>query len=242
MNSTSSNPSDAEAIRRLLAESGIEETPELSDALTHLRAEARRPAPVPSPELAAFLTPGVTPLRKSRRRGYLLGGAIIAAMAAGTTGVAASNGGLWVTAEDVHDAPAPAQFEQVPAPAPAPVPEPAETDPAALPPVLPAEPAEQVPEPAAPADIPAPAEPDSADSEQHTGKTPESGWGSSGGRSDRPGNGREPGRDDKSRGWEKDQDGPGQHGGKNDKGSGPGRSDDGKDRGGPQHGNGRGSD
>lgn len=243
MNSTSSNPSDAEAIRRLLAESGIEETPELSDALTHLRAEARRPAPVPSPELAAFFTPGVTPLRKSRRRGYLLGGAIIAAMAAGTTGVAASNGGLWVTAEDAHDAPAPAQFEQVPAPAPVPVPEPAETDPAALPPVLPPEPAEQVPEPAAPADTPAPAEPDPADSEQRAGKTPESGWGSPGGRSDRPGNGREPGREDKPRGWEKkDQDGPGQHGGKNDKGSGPGRSDDGKDRGGPQHGNGRGSD
>ena len=241
MNSTSSNPSDADVIRRLLMESGVGETRELSDALLDLRAEARMPAPEPSPELEAFFTPGVTPLKKiSRRRGYMLGGAIIAAMAAGTTGVAATNGGLWITAEDTHDVPAPVEYEQVPAPVPAPTP--IEPDPATLPPVVPATPVEPVPVPAEEAPVPggqAPEEPG-----QHAGKPAESGWNSGSGRRDNPGHGSEADRDGFSQG-QKGQDRPGRPGGNNgqgpgrDKGQdGPGRGDAGKD-GNRGHGSGR---
>lgn len=119
MNGMSSNPGDEEAIRRLLDESDVEATPELTDALRKLRTESRGEAPAPCDELEALFTAGVTPLRKSRRRGFLLGGAVIAAMAAGTTGVAA-NGDFWVTAETSHELPAPVHYEQIPAPAPAP--------------------------------------------------------------------------------------------------------------------------
>jgi len=259
MNSTSSNPNDAEAIRRLLAESGVEETPEISDALTGLRSEARRPAPEPSPELEAFFTPGVTPIRRiSRRRGYMLGGAIIAAMAAGTTGVAATSGELWVTAEDAPDAPVPVNFEQVPAPTPAP----AEADPAAVPPALPAAPEAAAPDPAA--ETPLPDEPVPAGTEESDGEPAESGWnsGSGAGRDGHTGSGRDENRN--APGRDKGQEGPGRPDGKNGQGhgrdsnqgmgrdNGQGRDDAGKDgkggredvRGGPLHGNasGRGSD
>ncbi|MBF4994750.1 hypothetical protein ITX31_11595 [Arthrobacter gandavensis] len=233
INSTSSNPGDAEAVRRLLAESGAEDARELGDALLRLRSEARAPAPEPSPELAAFFTRGVTPLKKiSRRRGYLLGGAIIAAMAAGTTGVAASNGGLWITAEDAHDVPAPVEYEQVPAAEPAP---PAEPEPAP-PPALPSAPVETAP---APAVTPVPAEPAREEAGQQTGQPAEPGNNDGG----IPGRGSEPGRDGSFQG-SKDQDSPGRsnvnegqgpgnnngHGFGRDKGQdGPGRSDAGED-------------
>lgn len=267
MDSMSSNPSDAEAIRRLLAESGVADTHQLGDALLDLRLEARSGAPDPSPELEAFFTPGVTPLRKSsRRRGYLLGGAIIAAMAAGTTGVAATNGGLWITAEDSHEAPAPVEYEQVPAPEPVPVP--AETDPASVP-QLPVEPVETAP---APAETPLPVEPSPDDPGHGTGKLAESGrTDDAGGHRESPGQGSEPGTEGFSQEFN-GQGGPGHSGGNKgqgpgnnngygfgrDKGQdGPGRGDAGKDnkdsknsrdskdsrdgnRGGPQHGHGSG--
>ncbi|MER2133785.1 MAG: hypothetical protein ABS910_03810 [Arthrobacter sp.] len=260
MNSKSSELGDAEAIRRLLAESGVEETPEISGTLVDLRAEARTPPPAPNAELEALFTAGVTPLRKpSRRRGYLLGGAIIAAMAAGTTGVAAANGGLWITAEDAQ-APAPVKFEQVPAPTPAP----ADTDPATVPPALPAAPEEPALGPAA--DNPGPAEPVPAGPEGSDGEPAGSGWngGSGAGRDGHPGSGREENRNGPGR--DKGQEGPARPDGNNEQGHGrdngqgvgrdnnQGRGDAGKDgkgaredgRGGPPHGNGpgggRGSD
>lgn len=258
MNSISSNPSDREAIRRLLAESAVAETPELSDALADLRAEGGASAPAPNPELEAFFTAGVAPLRKpSRRRGYLLGGAIIAAMAAGTTGVAATNGGFWVTAEDSHEAPAPVNYEQVPAPAP----NPAIPDPADVPPAVPADPVEDVPEPEEPVkEIPAPEEPAPAPEQPVSGIMPEEeSWigGAGGWTSERPGQGWELNHGtEKTRGWEKNQDWPGQAAqqnkdNKNQKGNNKdddgrhGRQNTGKpdaNRGGPPHGRGYGSD
>ena len=235
MNSMSSRPSDAEAVGRLLAESGVEETQELTAALTRLRSEASTPAPAPNPELEAFFTAGVTPLhRPSRRRGFLLGGAVIAAMAAGTTGVAAANGGLWITAEDTHEAPPPASFEQVPAPAQ--VPE--QIDPAQMPADLPAEPEETEQEPEADAEVP---EPDPAEAGQLEDGSAEPGWGGvpGTGSGEHPGNGRwpehemqgdspghgapgrdTPGRDESQEGPGKGQGGAGRPGGKDDHGHG----------------------
>ncbi|MBD8042233.1 hypothetical protein H9638_00235 [Arthrobacter sp. Sa2BUA2] len=159
MNSMSSNPNDEEAIRRLLTESGVEATQELEAALLRMRESGREAAPAPCAELEALFTAGVTPLRKStRRRGFLLGGAVIAAMAAGTTGVAATSHDFWVTAETSHEAPAPFTYEEVPAPTPEPplepaIPAPAETAAPAPVPVpaeeTPAEPVPAVPAPAA---------------------------------------------------------------------------------------------
>ena len=254
MTSTSSNPGDREAIRRLLAESGVEETSALSGALADLRAQVPASAPEPSPGLEALFTAGVTPLRKrSRGRGYLLGGAIIAAMAAGTTGVAATNGGFWVTAEDSHEAPAPVNYEQVPAPTTAPagpdpvdVPHagPAEDTPERLPAGEPAESAEQAEpeEPQEPQDD-APAQGADAPGNEHGH-----------GRNSPPGGETGPGfhngrGEDKTYGW---QDWPGQaaehngrgQGGNAGRGDGPGqgRQDAGEDghRGGPGQSGGRG--
>lgn len=199
MNGTSSNPNDAEAVRHLLAESGVEATQELTDALLRLRETGGEPAPVPCAELEALFTAGVTPLRKStRRRGFLLGGAVIAAMAAGTTGVAATNHDFWVTAETSHEAPAPFSYEEVPAPMPEPP-----NDPAASPAAVPAPDGTAQPEPVeeAAADpvpaAPAPAAEQTA-AEETTDKTePGSGanrgWstgdrGDGHGRAERPGN------------------------------------------------------
>lgn len=249
MNSKSSKPGDAEAIRRLLAESGVEETGELSGALADLRAESRTSAPDPGPELEAFFTAGVTPLsRPSRRRGFLLGGAIVAAMAAGTTGVAAANGGLWIKAEDTHEAPASVNFEQVPAPTPAP----AETSPAAVPSVLPASPGETKPEPAE--EEPPAAETVPADAGEPGDGSAEPGLGSGPGadRGEQPGRGPDhdvpgreaPGRDIPGRDGPDNAGRAGGNSGNGNNGYGhgrdnsPGRVDSGKDNSGGRDNNG----
>lgn len=173
MNGTSSNPNDAEAIRHLLAESEVEATQELTDALLRLRKTAGQPAPAPCAELEALFTAEVRPLRKStRRRGFLLGGAVIAAMAAGTTGVAATGQNFWVTAETSHEAPAPFTYEEVPAPTPEPPVDPA-ASPAPAGTVEP-EPVEEAAGDAAPA-APAPAAEEAAAEEAAAETEPGSG-------------------------------------------------------------------
>lgn len=91
-------------IRRLLAESEIEESPELLDGLRRLRFFRAAPAPEPTGELAALLTePAVPPRqRQQRHRGLILSFALAGAMAAGTTGVAASNA-LYLSSESLFD-------------------------------------------------------------------------------------------------------------------------------------------
>ncbi|MBD7995037.1 hypothetical protein H9639_06985 [Arthrobacter sp. Sa2CUA1] len=149
----SSCPNDEEAIRCLLAESGVEATQELEETLRRIRESGREPAPAPCAELEALFSPGVTPLRKStRRRGFLLGGAVVAAMAAGTTGVAATSQDFWITAEASYE-PAPFTYEEVPAPTPEP---PLES--AAVPAADPAAAADPAPS-ADPAGTPAPVKP-----------------------------------------------------------------------------------
>lgn len=151
MSGTPPNPSDEEAVRRLLEETGVEPTAELNEVLLSLREAGKEPAPAAGPELEALLSAGVSPLRKpSRRRGFLFGGAVLAAMAAGTTGVAATSQAFRVTAETSQDVPSPVSFEEIPAPTPTPVPEP---DRSAVPETVP----EAVPDPAASADPAAPA-------------------------------------------------------------------------------------
>ncbi|MCC9205524.1 hypothetical protein [Arthrobacter sp. zg-Y769] len=78
-------------VRGLLAESGVEETPELVEELLALRSESRAPAPEPVGELAALLAGTPVPLRPRARggRGIILGAALIGAMAVGAGGVAA---------------------------------------------------------------------------------------------------------------------------------------------------------
>ncbi|WP_146359306.1 hypothetical protein [Arthrobacter yangruifuii] len=79
-------------VRGLLAEAGIEETPELVEALLALCCESRTPAPEPEGKLAALLSGAPVPLRprRKRSRGIVLGAALIGAMAVGAGGVAAA--------------------------------------------------------------------------------------------------------------------------------------------------------
>lgn len=96
---------DLADVRRLLAECGIEESPELLSTLLRLREIGRGTPPDPSPELAEQFGAQVLPLnpRPPRRRGFLLSAALIGAMAAGTSGVAASNPALSVVSERQDD-------------------------------------------------------------------------------------------------------------------------------------------
>ena len=79
-------------VRGLLAETGVEESPELMEALLALRGQARAEAPEPSGKLAALLDGTPVPLasKSKRGRGIILSAALLGAMAAGATGVAAN--------------------------------------------------------------------------------------------------------------------------------------------------------
>lgn len=89
-------------IRRLLTESGVEESPELLEGLRQLRFYSGASAPVPTGELGQLLSEGPEPAPKRpqrRHRGLILSFTLAAAMAAGATGVAANTGtGLRLTA------------------------------------------------------------------------------------------------------------------------------------------------
>ncbi|WP_104053624.1 MULTISPECIES: hypothetical protein [unclassified Arthrobacter] len=89
-------------IRRLLTESGVEESPELLEGLRRLRFYSAASAPIPTGELGQLLAerPEPAPKRPHRRnRGLILSFTLAAAMAAGATGVAANTGtGLRLTA------------------------------------------------------------------------------------------------------------------------------------------------
>lgn len=79
-------------IRRLLAESAVEESPELLEGLRRLRSFRGSSAPEPTGELAALLQePVLPPARRSRGRVIVLGFALAGAMAAGASGVAAND-------------------------------------------------------------------------------------------------------------------------------------------------------
>lgn len=146
-------------VRGLLAETGVEESPELMEALLALRGQARAEAPEPTGKLAALLDGTPVPLasKPKRGRGIVLSAALLAAMAAGATGVAANPDFL------VRADPAPAiSFtpEDAPTPeraTPEPEPEPAVPEAAAGTPAAPVEAAVPAAEPVAP--VPAPAEP-----------------------------------------------------------------------------------
>ena len=100
----SENELDDLAVRRLLSQSEVEESPELLEGLRRLRSFRAAPAPEPSGRLAALLQGSVTPLPKSsRRRGIALSFALAGAMAAGASGVAASDEVLR-TCESIIDA------------------------------------------------------------------------------------------------------------------------------------------
>lgn len=90
-------------IRRLLDESGVDESPELLAGLQRLRSYTGDPAPVPTGELADMLSEAAKPVHKRpqhRNRGLILSFTLAAAMAAGATGVAANTGtGLRLTGE-----------------------------------------------------------------------------------------------------------------------------------------------
>ncbi|MCC3301103.1 hypothetical protein [Arthrobacter sp. zg-Y895] len=79
-------------VRGLLAEAGVEESPELVEQLLALRMQSRVPAPEPDGELAALFAGNPVPLRPRARRGrgMILGAALIGAMAVGAGGVAAN--------------------------------------------------------------------------------------------------------------------------------------------------------
>ncbi|MCC3266301.1 hypothetical protein MUG94_00880 [Arthrobacter gengyunqii] len=99
-------------IRRLLKESGVDESPELLEGLRRLRSFTATPAPVPVGELAELLSETAQDLSKRpphRHRGLILSFTLAAAMAAGATGVAASTAtGLRLTSES----PAPAEVRE----------------------------------------------------------------------------------------------------------------------------------
>lgn len=79
-------------VHRLLAESNIEESPELLEGLRLLRSFCALPAPEPTGELATLLKTANPPRQWTQtHRGLILSFALAGAMAAGTTGVAASN-------------------------------------------------------------------------------------------------------------------------------------------------------
>ncbi|MCC9174225.1 hypothetical protein [Arthrobacter sp. zg-Y179] len=79
-------------VRGLLAEAGVEESPELVERLFALRLQSRVPAPEPDGELAALFAGNPVPLRPRARRGrgIILGAALIGAMGVGAGGVAAN--------------------------------------------------------------------------------------------------------------------------------------------------------
>ncbi|MCC3274219.1 hypothetical protein MUK71_00930 [Arthrobacter zhangbolii] len=154
-------------VRGLLAEAGIEESPELVAALLALRSESHGKAPETTGELGGLLAGTPVPLaRKSKRtRGIILSAALVGAMAAGATGVAANPDFLiradplpsvTFTPQDVPTVEKAAQEPeaesaaeaQVPA---APLPEPT------VPPVAEDAPAAEAPEEEVTAPVPAPA-------------------------------------------------------------------------------------
>ena len=146
-------------VRGLLAETGVAESPELMEALLALRGQARAEAPEPSGRLAALLDGTPVPLasKSKRGRGIILSAALLGAMAAGATGVAANPDFL------VRADPAPAiSFTPEDAPTlervtPEPTPEPAVPEAAAGTADAPVEAAVEAAEPAAEPDAPVPA-------------------------------------------------------------------------------------
>lgn len=199
-------------LRSLLAETGVEESPELLAALLALRAQANTAAPEPSGKLAELLAGTPVPLKSKRRRGIILGTALIGAMAAGATGVAATQDFL-VRADPapvVSFTPEPAPtLERSPATAPDESLAPAEAAPPSPEIIDPA----QVPAPAEPAPVvPAPAVPPAA--EQAPEPRFEPGWGYPGGGKDHghpdgPPTGYVPGPDRHNDGGVRDTMGPG---------------------------------
>ncbi|MDN3481299.1 hypothetical protein QMA10_05095 [Arthrobacter sp. APC 3897] len=98
---------DDAVIRRLLEESGVDETPELLDGLRKLRSFTGTAAPVPTGELAELLSEPAPDRSKQprRHRGLILSFTLAAAMAAGASGVAASTiTDLRLTSESVTPA------------------------------------------------------------------------------------------------------------------------------------------
>lgn len=98
---------DDAMIRRLLKESGIDESPELLDGLRKLRSFTGAAAPAPTGELAELLSESARDRSKQprRHRGLILSFTLAAAMAAGASGVAASTiTGLRLTTESVTPA------------------------------------------------------------------------------------------------------------------------------------------
>jgi hypothetical protein len=90
---------DEEFLRQLLDESDVPSSDTLHDSLLELRAAGSAQAAPPSAELAAFLSPKVTPLRPRRRaarvaKGAMIGVAVAAATGLGVTGVAAASPGF----------------------------------------------------------------------------------------------------------------------------------------------------
>lgn len=83
---------DDAMIRRLLKESGVDESPELLDGLRKLRSFSGAAAPAPTGELAELLSESARDRSKPprRHRGLILSFTLAAAMAAGASGVAAS--------------------------------------------------------------------------------------------------------------------------------------------------------
>ena len=84
---------DEEFLRQLLDESDVPSSDTLHDSLLELRAAGSAQAAPPSAELAAFMSPKVTPLRPRRRaaKGAMIGVAVAAATGIGVTGVAAAS-------------------------------------------------------------------------------------------------------------------------------------------------------
>lgn len=89
--------SDDDAVRRLLDEAEVAPSDQLESSLLALRSAGEAvPAPEPSPELMAFMTPpGTAPVIPLRRRRNVRGALMVAAALAGTglgvSGVAAAN-------------------------------------------------------------------------------------------------------------------------------------------------------
>jgi hypothetical protein len=82
-----------EFLRQLLDESDVPSSDALQESLLELRAAGSAQAAPPSAELAAFMSPNVTPLRSRRRvaKGAMIGVAVAAATGLGVTGVAAAS-------------------------------------------------------------------------------------------------------------------------------------------------------
>ncbi len=214
-------------VRGLLAETGVEESPELMEALLALRGQARAEAPEPTGKLAALLDGTPVPLasKSKRGRGIILSAALLGAMAAGATGVAA-NPDFLVRADPApaisftpEDAPTPERATPEPEPEPA-VPEAAGTAAAPVEVAVPAaQPVAPVPAPAAPAPaaavpetvvLPAPANPapGGAGLPGFPGAGHSDAWPGNGAAS-RPSNGYIPGLNHRADGLVRDTMGPG---------------------------------